>query len=102
MRKLTQEILHIMPSANLAFTPCSKRYYAHCTIQYQQLKFMLVLYSAKITLYDISHLRPVVNDTPLHDPLSLDAEFWVGQIKRRLTSRTTWRNYIEQPYHEQE
>jgi len=43
------------------------------------------LYSNNIKLYVVSLLW-TISDIQLCDPLSLDAKFWVEQIKRHLTN----------------
>jgi hypothetical protein len=85
MHKIVREMRKIMPDASFSFAPCSKVHHAHCLIKYQQLKLILVLYSNNIKLYVVSLLW-TISDIQLCDPLSLDAKFWVEQIKRHLTN----------------
>ena len=91
MYNLAQEMREIMPYANFEPHPCSAIDYAHCIIQYQQSKLLLVLNvdAFNITLCDL--LRPftmaarsILAIVQLHDPLSLNAKFWTEQIKHYL------------------
>ena len=78
MHNLVQEMREIMSDVN--FEP----YCARCIIQYRQFKLILMLYQSEAILYDLSHcLLRIVSSVQLCDPLSLDAKFWVEQIKQQ-------------------